>query len=100
MSNYKHNNNNGCGLAPADHNTVEHHADYPTTTPSSTLTYLDTLRRDCEGETLNAITFIEEFQDFTEDCKWDQEDWEADRRAEICDNHNISYPKCNYLATP
>ena len=35
-----------------------------------------------------------------EDCLYKHEEWKADEQAEIRKNHDIAYPKCDYLATP
>lgn len=63
-------------------------------------TFLDRLRRDCNEGTPNAIVYMEDLWDFTEDCQYEEAEWKADRRAEIRSNHNIQYPKRDYLATP
>src|ERR1700729_3951828 len=74
--------------------------EYPTTAQPSTYMYLDTLRRDYNDGMPSAVAFMQGLQDFTEECLHEQAEWQVDRRAEICNNHNITYPKRNYLATP
>jgi hypothetical protein len=43
---------------------------------------------------------MQELWDFNEDCQYKLEEWKVDKQAEIRNNHNITYPKCDYLATP
>jgi hypothetical protein len=71
----------------------------PPPTPSS-YTYLETLRRDYENGIPSAIAYMQGLRDYTEECQHEQEEWSADRRAEIRQNHNITYPKRDYLAEP
>jgi hypothetical protein len=66
---------------------------------SVTTTFLDRLHRDYNEGTLNAIVYMEDLWDFTQDCQHKEAEWKADQRAEIRSNHNIQYPKHNYLAT-
>jgi hypothetical protein len=66
----------------------------------STYNYLDTLHRDCNKGTPSATRYMEDLWEFNEDCQYEQEEWKADWREEIRNNHNIAYPKRDYLATP
>ena len=72
--------------------------DYVTAYP--TYSYLDTLRRDYNNEVPSAIVYMQGLWDFTEDCRYEHEEWKADQQAEIRENHNIAYPKRDYLARP
>jgi hypothetical protein len=76
------------------------HSYSPNETLPSPYNHLDTLRRDYNNGSLSAIAYIQDLQDFTEDCLHEHPEWKADERAEIHKNHNISYPKRDYLARP
>jgi hypothetical protein len=43
---------------------------------------------------------MQDLQEYTEDSMYKHEEWKADKRAEIRSNHNITYPKRDYLARP
>ncbi|KIM86944.1 hypothetical protein PILCRDRAFT_4193 [Piloderma croceum F 1598] len=75
-------------------------ADYPNTSPPSTYTYLKTLCCDCNNGMPSAVAFMQGLREYTEVCLYEQEEWEADKWAEIHKNHQIQYSKCNYHATP
>ena len=65
-----------------------------------TYPYLDTLRHDYNNKVPSAIAYMQELRDFTENCRYEHEEWKADQRAEIRENHNMTYPKRDYLARP
>ena len=88
-------------LAHAGYNAREHaHADYVVAEPSPLHSYLDTLRQDCNNGMPSAVAFVQGLQDFTQECLQEQGEWEADERAEMRKNHNITYPKRDPLAWP
>ena len=72
--------------------------DHVTTYP--TYPYLDTLHHNYNNEVPSAITYMKALRDFTEDYRHEHEEWKVDQRAEIRKNHNIAYPKRDYLARP
>ena len=87
--------------SPTTSNTTsENLSDYPNTSPPSTYTYLETLRHDCNNGMPSAVAFMQGLREYTEACLYEQEEWEADKRAEIRKDHWIEYPKRNYHATP
>ena len=43
---------------------------------------------------------MQELNHYTEDCLYEHTEWKADQQAEIRANHNVSYPKQDYLARP
>jgi hypothetical protein len=63
-------------------------------------TYLETLRRNYNNGIPSAIAFMQKLQDYTEECRFEQEEWKADEREVIRNNHNITYPKRDTQATP
>lgn len=71
----------------------------PLSTPP-TYTYLETLCRDYNNGIPSAIAFMQGLQDYTEECQFEQEEWKADERAVMRNNHNITYPKRDTQATP
>ena len=75
-------------------------ADYPNTSPPSTYAYLKTLRPDSNNRMPSAVTFMEGLREYTMVCLYKQEEWEADKQAEIHKDHWIQYLKHNYHATP
>jgi hypothetical protein len=79
---------------------VEHPVDYPTATSPPLYTYLDTLRRDFDNGIPSAVAFMRDLQEYTEECLYEHSEWKADERAEIRRNHNIAYPKRDYLVRP
>jgi hypothetical protein len=88
-------------LAHAGYNAREHaHADYVLAEPSPLHSYLDTLRQDCNNGMPSAVAFIQGLQDYSEECRFEQEEWKADEREVIRNNHNITYPKRDTQATP
>ena len=62
-------------------------------TPPSIYTYLRTLRHNFDNSIPNTITFMQDLQEYTEDCLYEHAEWKADQHVEINENHNISYPK-------
>src|SRR5882672_6251330 len=87
--------------------TISYPPDYPDPTlnsppssPPPTYNYLKTLRHDYENRIPSAIAYMQDLQDFTVDCQYEHEEWKVDIQAEIRSNHNITYPKRDYLATP
>jgi hypothetical protein len=85
---------------PSSNATSNNPAEYPTTAQLPTYTYLQTLRRDFDDGIPSAIALMRELGNYTQECLHEQEEWKADRRAEIRLNHNITYPKRDYLAPP
>jgi hypothetical protein len=43
---------------------------------------------------------MQELEDYTKDCLDEHAEWKADERAAIRSNHNITYPKHDYLVRP
>ena len=74
--------------------------DHPNTSPPSTYAYLEALCRNCNNGMPSAIAFMQGLREYTETCLQEQEEWEADKWAEIRKDHWIQYPKRNYDATP
>jgi hypothetical protein len=86
--------------SPTTSTTSNDIANYPNTSPPSTYAYLETLRHDCNNGMLSAIAFMQGLREYTKACLYEQEEWEADKRAEIRKNHWIQYPKRSYNTTP
>src|ERR1700732_2344615 len=105
-----------CEAAHANHNTYEHvctdynkatshppdHSDPISNLPPSPRppTFLETLCHGADDGFLSVAAYIDELLNYMEQCVLNQDKWEANVRAEICNNHNIVYPKRNYSATP
>jgi hypothetical protein len=87
-------------FANVHNDTVKHLADYPTAAPASHYTYLDTLRHDYHNGITSTVTYMQDLQEYTEGCLHEHAEWKADERAEIRQNHNIAYPKRDYLVRP
>jgi hypothetical protein len=97
-----HNHNHNPLISTMSHHTpmyAQTHLPLPYTF-RSTYNYLDTLHHDCNEGTLSATRYMEDLWEFNKDCRYEQEEWKADWREEICNNHNIAYPKRDYLTTP
>jgi hypothetical protein len=43
---------------------------------------------------------MQELEDYTLDRLYEHAEWKADEWVAICNNHNITYPKRDYLARP
>jgi hypothetical protein len=78
-----------------DHIEPEDHAHTP-----SLYSNLDKLCHKYNLGIPSAIAYMQGLQEYTEECLREQEEWNVDQRAEIRQNHNISYPKRDYLNTP
>jgi hypothetical protein len=87
-------------FANVDDDIVEHPVDYPIATSPPLYTNLDTLRRDFHNGIPGAVAYMQDLQQYTEDRLYEHAEWKADERAEIRKNHNIAYPKRDYLARP
>jgi len=61
---------------------------------------LDNLRHNYNLGIPSAVAYMQKLQEYTEECLREQDEWNADRRAEIHQNHNIIYPKRDDLAIP
>jgi len=61
---------------------------------------LDNLRHNYNLGIPSAVAYMQKLQEYTEECLREQEEWNADRQAEIRQNHNIIYPKRDDLAIP
>jgi hypothetical protein len=86
-------------LTCADYN-MRKHSDLNTAKPTPTYTYLETLRHDYNNGVPSAVAFMQGLRDYTEECLEEQAEWKADEQAAIRKNHNITYPKRDYLARP
>ena len=71
----------------------------PLPTPSSD-TYFKTLHHNSSNRILSAITFMWGLHDYTEECLYKQAEYKADEQEKMHNNHNITYPKHDTLATP
>jgi hypothetical protein len=61
---------------------------------------LDELRHNYNIGVPSAIAYMQGLQEYTEECLREQEEWKADKRAEIRQNHWIKYPKRDFYTTP
>jgi hypothetical protein len=48
----------------------------------------------------STVAYMQGLQEYTEECLCEQEEWNADQRAEIHRNHWIKYPKRDFYTTP
>jgi hypothetical protein len=78
-----------------DHIEPEDHACTP-----SLYSNLDELHHNYNLGIPSAVTYMQGLQEYTEECLREQEEWKADEQAEICNNHWIKYPKCDFYTTP
>jgi hypothetical protein len=93
-------NNDEHAFANVNNDIVQHLVDYPVATSPSSYTYLKDLRCDYSIGIPSAVAYMQGLWEYTEECLHKQEEWKADRRAEIRQNHNITYPKHDNLAIP
>ena len=63
-----------------DNNGVEHLMDYPVETSSPLYTNLDALRHDYHNGIPSAVAYMQDFQEYTEDCLYENSEWRADER--------------------
>jgi hypothetical protein len=84
-------NNNGMTLYPPNYPDCTSNPP-PLPTPSL-YTNLDALRCDFHNGIPGAIAYMQDLQEYTEECLYEHSEWKADERAEIRSNHNITYPK-------
>jgi hypothetical protein len=92
--------------ACADHsNTISYSPDHSDPTLNLPLlpkpsTFLKTLHHGADNGSLSTAAYIDQLQNYMEQCVYDQDEWEVNVQVEMRNNHNISYPKHDYLATP
>jgi hypothetical protein len=55
----------------------------PPSSPPSSHTYLETLRCDYHNGIPSAVAYMQGLRDYTEECRYEQEEWKADIQAEI-----------------
>ena len=77
---------------------VEHLMDYPTTAPTSPYTYLETLRRDYHNGILDAIPYMQDLQDYTEDCLNEHRNGKRTSRQKSATTTTLRTPSATTLA--
>jgi hypothetical protein len=82
------------------HACTEYNTAEPTATSPSLYNNFNNLCHNYNIRIPSTVAYMQRLQEYTKECLREQEEWNADRQVEIRQNHNISYPKRDYLATP